>query len=166
MAVKRTRKLPGSVWFYLFLKDGEFTGVKRDAVLLTSMWKRHHFCQKWCKGVGYGVGLRGGAFLYKIWLSTPHPGKTLNTVSCNLSRNQFCFPLWCLKKWPMVWHTEKYNLAVHYTAIHLMLQCNALPVICVATKIRDKLHETWPVAVLLRWELTILMPAYAEYPMM
>ena len=37
MAVKKTRKLPGSVRFYLFLKDGAFTAVKRDAAFLTSV---------------------------------------------------------------------------------------------------------------------------------
>ena len=158
--------------FYLFLKDGAFTAVKRVAAFLTSVWKRQHFCpkrDKKGKGLDYGAEPSRTKF---CWVPpTWEKHWTLSLATCLAISFVFLYDVWKMAHGMTYWEVElgstlrsdKPNAA---SSISRTTECNALPLICVATKFRDKLHETWPIAVLLRWELTILMPAYAEYPMM
>ena len=174
MAVKKTRKLPGSVWLYLFLKDGEFTVVKRDAVLSTSVWKRHHFCQKRYKKSWIRCWTTGRSLPVQNLVEYPPPGENTEHCLLQLVSQSVLFSFMMFEKVAhgiTYWEVElgctlRSDTPNAAARISRTTECNALPVICVATKIRDKLPETWPIAVLLRWELTILMPAYAEYPMM
>ena len=64
LAVRKSRKIKFWFCYLLAFKDNAFKAVKRDTNSKQDTWKGYQWS---------GVGLRGGTFRYKTFLSTPTP---------------------------------------------------------------------------------------------